>query len=50
MFYSHREDEEALRLYMDRLHNDPDVARHSGGSDQEGNLEALIRQQASHSS
>ena len=46
---SHREDKEALRLYMDRLHNDPDVARHRGGSDQEGNLEALIRQQASHS-
>jgi hypothetical protein len=43
---SHREDEEALRLYMDRLHSDPDVIRHTGGFDQEGYLEELIRQQA----
>jgi hypothetical protein len=35
---SHREDEEALHLYMDRLHNDPDVVRHTGGFDPDGNL------------
>jgi hypothetical protein len=27
----HREDEEALRIYMKRLHNDPGVIRQTGG-------------------
>ena len=45
---SHREDEEALRTYMDRLHNDPDVVRHTGKCDEEGlaKLEQLIREKA----
>jgi hypothetical protein len=45
---SHRDDEEALRLYMDRMQTDPDVVRHTGGFDQEGatHLEQLIQQQA----
>jgi hypothetical protein len=45
---SHRDDEEALRLYMDRMQTDPDVVRHTGGFDQEGaaHLERLIQQQA----
>lgn len=28
---THREDEEALRIYMDRLHNEPGVIRQMGG-------------------
>ncbi|WP_375340254.1 DUF6887 family protein [Planktothricoides raciborskii] len=28
---NHREDEEALRIYMDRMHNDPGVIRQIGG-------------------
>lgn len=44
---SHRHDEEDLHLYMDRLHTDPDVVRHTGGFDQQGaKLEKLIQQQA----
>jgi hypothetical protein len=45
---SHREDEEALHLYMDRLHNDPDVERQTGTFDQEGaaHLKKLIEQAA----
>lgn len=42
---SHRDDEEALRIYMDRLHNDPDIVRYTGACDQEGlaKLEQLIK-------
>ncbi len=45
---SHREDEEALRVYMERLHNDPDVSRYTGAYDEEGlaRLEQLIKEQA----
>jgi hypothetical protein len=45
---THRDDQEALRLYMDRLQTDPDVIRHTGGYDQQStaHLEQLIRQQA----
>jgi hypothetical protein len=45
---SHRDNEEALHLYMDRMKTDPDVVRHTGGFDQEGSahLERLIQQQA----
>ncbi len=45
---SHRDDDEALRIYMDRLHNDPDVVRHTGGFDEEGmaKLEQLIKNHA----
>jgi hypothetical protein len=44
---SHRDDEEALRFYMDRLHTDPDVIRHTGSFNQQGatQLEQLIQQQ-----
>jgi hypothetical protein len=28
---NHREDEEALRIYMDRLRTEPDIVRHTGG-------------------
>lgn len=43
---SHRDDEKALYIYMDRLHNDPDVVRHTGVYDEEGlaRLEQLIRE------
>lgn len=46
---SHRDDEEALHLYMDRLHNDPDVIQHTGDFDPDGNirLQELIQQQSS---
>ncbi len=45
---SHRDDEEALRIYMDRLHNDPDVVRYTGACDEEGlaKLEQLIKERA----
>lgn len=45
---SHREDEDALRVYMDRLHNDPDVARYTGDFSEESlaKLEQLIQEQA----
>ena len=44
---SHRDDEEALRVYMDRLHNDPGVVRHTGDCSEEGlaKLEQLIKEQ-----
>lgn len=44
---SHRDDEEALRMYMDRLHNDPDVIRHQGDCSEDGlaKLEQLIKRQ-----
>ncbi|GAB1538053.1 hypothetical protein NUACC21_07090 [Scytonema sp. NUACC21] len=32
---THREDEEALRIYMARLHNEPGVIRQSGGLSEE---------------
>jgi hypothetical protein len=45
---SHRDDEETLHLYMDRLHTDPDVERQTGTFDQEGaaHLKKLIEQAA----
>ncbi len=46
---THREDEEALRIYMDRLHNDPDVVRHTGDCSEEGlaKLKQLIEETSS---
>jgi hypothetical protein len=43
---AHRDDEEALHLYMDRLRTDPDVDRQTGAFDQEGaaHLKRLIEQ------
>lgn len=43
---SRRGDEEALHIYMDHLHNDPDVVRHTGAYDEEGlaKLEQLIEE------
>ncbi|NJR54523.1 MAG: hypothetical protein HC768_07850 [Acaryochloris sp. CRU_2_0] len=45
---SHRDDQEALHLYMDRLRTEPGVNRHTGAFDPEGaaHLESLIQQQA----
>jgi enolase len=42
---THREDEEALRIYMARLHNETGVIRQTGGIDEEdfNQLEQLIR-------
>jgi len=28
---SHQDDEQALRIYMDRLRNEPGIVRHQGG-------------------
>ncbi|MFB2894800.1 hypothetical protein ACE1CI_17965 [Aerosakkonemataceae cyanobacterium BLCC-F50] len=41
---THREDEEALRIYMARLQNEPGVIRQSGGLNEEdlNQLEVLI--------
>jgi len=41
---THREDDEALRSYMDRLHNESGVIRQSGGLNEEDfkQLEQLI--------
>ncbi len=43
---SHREDDEAFRVYIDLLHTDPDVKRISGHCDDEGIkiLEGLIKE------
>lgn len=41
---THREDEEALRIYMKRLHNEPGVIRQTGGLNEEdlNQLEQLL--------
>ncbi len=41
---AHREDDEALRIYMDRLHNESGIIRHTGGLNEEdfNQLEQLI--------
>lgn len=41
---THRQDEEALRIYMERLHNEPGVIRHTGGLNGEdfNQLEQLL--------
>lgn len=44
---NHREDEATLRLYMDRLRDDPNVAHYSGGLDDMPYLEQLIRDHTS---
>jgi hypothetical protein len=43
---THREDDEALRIYMDRLHNESGVIRQTGGLNEEDlkQLEQLIEQ------
>lgn len=43
---THREDEEAIRIYMARLHNESGVIRQTGGLNEEdlNQLEQLIRQ------
>ena len=43
---THREDDEAFRAYIDRLHTDPDVKIISGRCDDEGmkKLSGLIKQ------
>jgi len=41
---AHRDDQEALRLYMDRLKTDPDVIRYTGGYDIASELQRLIAQ------
>ncbi|WP_242055186.1 DUF6887 family protein [Scytonema hofmannii] len=46
---THREDEEAIRIYMARLHNEPGVIRQSGGLNEEdlNQLEQLIKTRVS---
>jgi hypothetical protein len=46
---THREDDEALRIYMARLHNEPGVIRQSGGLNEEdlNQLEQLIKARVS---
>ncbi|NKB18343.1 MAG: hypothetical protein HC770_10315 [Pseudanabaena sp. CRU_2_10] len=46
---AHREDEEALRVYMERLHNEPGVIRQIGGLNEEdlNRLEQFIARRAS---
>ncbi|MGK7875831.1 MAG: hypothetical protein AB4426_21800 [Xenococcaceae cyanobacterium] len=41
---NNREDEEALRIYMERLHNEPGVIRQTGGLNEEdlNQLEQLL--------
>jgi hypothetical protein len=41
---AHRSDEEALRIYMERLRNEPGVSRQTGGLDEEdfNQLEQLL--------
>lgn len=45
---SHRDDDEAWGIYLDRLHNDPDVIRHTGDCSEEGlaKLRRLIEERA----
>ena len=42
---THRQDEEALRIYMERLHNESGVIRHTGGLNREdfNQLEQLLK-------
>ena len=42
---THREDDEAIRIYMERLHNEPGVIRQTGGLNDEdlNQLEQLIK-------
>jgi hypothetical protein len=42
---AHREEEEALRIYMDRLHNEPNVIRKIGGLNEEdlNELEQMLQ-------
>jgi len=42
--FAHRGDNEALRYYMDRLRDDPNVTHHSGGPDELINLEQLFQE------
>lgn len=46
---AHREDEEALRVYMERLHNEPGVIRQTGGLNEENlnQLKQFIAKRAS---
>ncbi|WP_396019793.1 MULTISPECIES: DUF6887 family protein [Nostocaceae] len=46
---THREDEEALRIYMARLQNEPGVIRQSGGLNEQDlkQLEQLIKARVS---
>jgi hypothetical protein len=49
---SHREDEVALRTYMDRLRTEPDVVRQMGGPDHQdfAQLEQLLSRLSSEKS
>ncbi|HAZ44395.1 MAG TPA: hypothetical protein DDW76_06200 [Cyanobacteria bacterium UBA11369] len=40
---THREDDEALRIYMDRLHNESGVFRQTGGLNEEDRRVLKIR-------
>lgn len=46
---THRENEEALRIYMARLQNEPGIIRQTGGLNEEdlSQLEQLIKRQVS---
>ena len=46
---THREDEEALRIYMERMHNEPGINRQTGGLNEEdfNQLEQLIKKRVS---
>jgi hypothetical protein len=46
---AHREDHEALRIYMERLHNEPGVIRQTGNLNEEdlNQLEQLIKRRVS---
>lgn len=41
---ANRSDDDALRYYVDRLHDDPNVFHYSGGPEQLPQLEQLIRE------
>lgn len=45
---SHRDDENALRIYMDRLKNEPGIDRHQGGiaADDLARLDRILQQSA----
>lgn len=43
---ANRSDDEALRYYVDRMRDDPNVFHYSGGPDQLPQLEQLIRERA----
>lgn len=46
---NHREDDEALRIYMERMHNEPGITRQTGGLSEEdfNQLEQLIKRRVS---